>query len=69
MSTEKNQRIHLVETPNGKRLIRAGTKNAAIRHAAKDMIKCSVASQDDLVSALGAGVKVEEAGAEEPEQN
>lgn len=65
--SEKNNRIHLVETPSGKRLIRAATKNGAIRHAAKDIIKCSVATQDELVAAVGAGIKVEDAGAEEQE--
>lgn len=60
-------RIHLVSTPNGTRLVRAVTKNAAIRHAARGLISASVASQDDLVAQLAAGVQVEDAAAVEPE--
>jgi hypothetical protein len=54
-------RIHLVVTPEGRRLIKAGTKNAAIRHAARDLIKCSVASQGELVELVSTGTKVEDA--------
>ena len=67
--SEKNTRIHLVTVGDDKILVKAASKNAAIRHVAKGLMTVRVATQDDLVQALGAGVKVEEAGAEEPEQN
>jgi hypothetical protein len=60
-TTEKKTRIHLVKTPTGNRLVRAATKNAAIRHVAAGLIECSVASQDDLVAQLGADVQIEDA--------
>lgn len=43
------------------RLIRAHSQAQAIRHVAKDY-QAAVAGQDDLVSSLTAGVRVEEAG-------
>jgi hypothetical protein len=45
------------------RLIRAHSQAQAIRHVAKDY-QATVASQDDLVSSLTSGVKVEDAGAD-----
>lgn len=68
MTEPKNHRIHLVVTPAGKRLVRAATKNAAIRHVARGMIECSVASQDELVACLGAGITVEVAAAVEADE-
>lgn len=56
-------RIYRVQTPRGPKLIRAANQSAAIRHASRSMISAEVASQDDLVRMLGAGEKVEDAGA------
>lgn len=45
------------------RLVRAPNQAQALRHIVKPY-KAEVASQDDLIAALGKGVKVEEAKAE-----
>jgi len=45
--------------------IRAATQAQAIRHAARGEYKAAVASQDDIVSMMSAGVKIEEAGKEQ----
>ena len=58
-------RIYLVtdvET-NKHRLIRAGNKAEAIRHAAQTRFDIEVAGRDDLVSLLTSGIPVEMAGA------
>lgn len=57
-------RIYLVRDNayGDQRLIRAGTPAQAVRHAARSQFKVEVASQDDLVAAISAGVVVEEAG-------
>ena len=49
------------------RLVRATTPAQALRHVAQDTFSVAVASQSDLVSALSDGIKVEDAGAEEPQ--
>ena len=64
-------RIYLVRdiATGHQRLIRAGTPAQAVRHAARSQFNVEVASQDDLVAALSAGVSVEEHGfAAEDEQ-
>lgn len=45
------------------RLVRAHNQAQALRHVVRDF-QATVASQDELVAALGAGVKVETAGVE-----
>ena len=45
------------------RLVRAHSQAQAIRHVARDY-RATVAGQDDLVSAVSSGVKVEDAGAD-----
>jgi hypothetical protein len=66
-------RIYSVETTLGidpqvveQRLVRAANVAQAVRHVAAAHITACVASQDDLVRALGAGSKVENAGEDEP---
>ena len=57
------KRIYLVTGPDGnKHLVKATHQAAALRHVADSRYKVDVASQDDLVSAVTAGVKVETAG-------
>ena len=46
------------------RLVRATAQTTARSHVAKDTLTVSVASQDQLVAAVAAGVKVENAGEE-----
>ena len=55
-------RIYLVNGPTGTRLIKATVASQAITHAAKSAFTAKVASQDDLVEALGNGTKVETYG-------
>jgi hypothetical protein len=68
LSEKTKTRIHMVCTQDRTRLVRAATKNAAIRHVAKDIISATVASQNDLVALLSEGVEVEDASPEEGEQ-
>jgi len=62
-------RIYLVQDTETKSnaLVRAANQAQAIRHVARNRLSVTVASQDDLVELLAAGVKVEDAGKDEPE--
>lgn len=62
-------RIYHIESPDTGtiRLVRATNQPAAVRHVARDL-QVRVASQDDLVDALAAGVKVETAGEQAEQQ-
>lgn len=51
--------------PKESRLVRAGSQAQALRHVAAETLAVSLASQQDLVELLGAGVKVDDAKAEE----
>ena len=70
MTTKPNTRIYAV-APNQAgeplRLVRAIHAAQALRHVASDTLTVRVASQDDLISAIAAGAKVEEPRAEAPE--
>jgi len=56
-------RIYLVTANGGATsLIKATVASQAITHAAKQSFTVRVASQDDLVEAIGNGVKVETYG-------
>jgi hypothetical protein len=56
-------RIYLVENINGtNKLVRASAPSQAITHAAKQTFTARVATQDDLVSAMSNGVRVETYG-------
>ena len=57
-------RIYAVQAGNVFRLVEASTKNAALRHVAKDLITVEVANQKTLVGAMTDGIKVEQAGDE-----
>jgi hypothetical protein len=58
-------RIYIVTNgASDPRLVRAPNQAQALRHIVKPY-KAEVASQDALIAALGKGVKVEDAGAEE----
>ena len=61
------QRIYIVGMPNNEiRLIRATVRSQALSHVANSMLNIRVASQEDLVDAIGKGLSVENAKA--PEQ-
>ena len=55
------QRIYIVGHGTEIRLIRASHKAQALAHVAKLLINVNVATQNDLVIALGRGISVESA--------
>lgn len=57
----KHQRIYLVGHGQEMRLVRAAHRAQAINHVARSLINVKVASQDELVHALGMGTTVETA--------
>ena len=64
-------RIYVVLTDTKQHLVRATNKVQAINHIARASITAEVASQDELIAAIGEGVKVENAMADaviDPEQ-
>lgn len=57
-----SQRIYIVGMPNNEvRLIRASVRSQALSHVANSMLTIRVASQEDLVDAIGKGMSVENA--------
>lgn len=66
-------RIYVVKPrkadPATRRLVRAPNSSQAFRHVAEDTIEVALASQADLVELVGAGVKVEDAGAADEAPN
>ena len=60
-----SKRIYLTTDQTGThRLTKATTPSQAVAHHARSTIKVRVASQEDLVTLIAAGTKVEEAGVE-----
>lgn len=53
------RRVYVVRHPSGTRLVRAGSAAQALRHACQDY-RAEVASQEDLIALLPAGVLVED---------
>lgn len=66
MNTKSKTRIYCVSAGNGEidRLVRATSRSQAVGHVARRVYKSRVATQDDLVLAVGAGKKVEDATVE-----
>ena len=62
-----SKRIYIVNGGEQPRLVRAGSRSAAISHVVRTPYTAAVASQDDIVTALGQGIRVEDAGAEDGE--
>jgi hypothetical protein len=58
-------RIYAVQAPDSFRLVEASSKNAALRHVARDVIRVEVANQKTLVGAMQDGIKVERVSLEE----
>lgn len=57
-----SHRIYIVGMPNNEvRLIRASVRSQALSHVANSMLTIRVASQEDLVDAIGKGMSVENA--------
>jgi hypothetical protein len=57
----KQQRIYIVGHGQTIRLIRASHRSQALGHVARSIINVKVASQDELVEALGRQIAVESA--------
>jgi hypothetical protein len=60
------ERIYIVQSSQGTRLIKASLRTQALSHAANSTFTVRVASQDDLVKQLTEGTKIEQYRA--PEQ-
>ncbi len=58
-------RIYKVTYNNNAVLVRASTRSQAVSHVAGKEMAVAVATQDDIVNALQAGAKVEDAKAGE----
>lgn len=56
---QKQHRIYLVGHGTETRLVRAAHRAQAVGHVARSLINVKVASQDELVHALGMGTKIE----------
>ena len=57
-------RIYTVTDGTVERLIRAGNKSQAVRCFAANSITAKVASQDDIIEAVGSGSKIVDATAD-----
>ena len=59
-------RIYLISRTDGtaSAIVRASSQAAAVRHVTRSAYTVRVADQDDLVTAISAGLKVQEAGDE-----
>jgi len=54
------QRVYIVGTHAGDtRLVKAAVRQQALTHVANHLFTVRVATQDDLIDALGKGIKVE----------
>jgi len=60
------KRIYIVGTGQQVRLVRAPNRAQALAHVARATIAVNVASQDDLVKMLTAGIAVEDVSPPEP---
>jgi hypothetical protein len=61
-----NTRIYQVvhKASNTVRLVRATHQASALRHVSSDAYDCSVATQEDIVAAMEAGIRPEDVKAE-----
>lgn len=64
----KQQRIYLVGHGQDVRLVRAAHRAQALGHVARSLINVKVASQDELVTALGKGINIEMATEQDTDQ-
>lgn len=55
------QRIYIVRAPNGIHLVRATVRSQALSHVATSIMNIDFASQEDIVSCMESGIKVENA--------
>ena len=64
-TTKSTNRIYLVGHGKEVRLVRAAHRAQAVGHVARSLINVKVASQDELVTALGHGIAIESAAEQE----
>lgn len=57
----KKQRIYLVGHGQEVRLVRAAHQQQALNHVARSIINVKIADQEELLTAVGKGVSVENA--------
>jgi hypothetical protein len=62
------ERIYIVNSAQGTRLVKANLRQQALSHVANSTFTVRVATQDDLVTQLTAGAKIEQYKAEDGEQ-
>jgi len=60
-------RVYLAEVGDKKRLVRATHPSPVSAHIARDMVKVRVATQDDLLACVKAGIEVETIKGEQQE--
>ena len=59
------ERIYIVHSAQGTRLVKANLRQQALSHAANSTFTVRVATQDDLVKQLSAGTPIEQCKAAE----
>ncbi len=57
----KQKRVYLVGHGDQIRLVRASHRSQALGHVARSIINVKVANQDELITALGKQIQIEEA--------
>lgn len=57
----KQKRVYLVGHGDQIRLVRAAHRSQALGHVARSIINVKVANQDELITALGKQIQIEEA--------
>jgi hypothetical protein len=62
------ERIYIVTSAQGTRLVKANLRSQALSHAAISTFTVRVATQDDLVKQLTAGTKIEQYRAPEQQE-
>lgn len=61
----KKQRIYLVGHGQNIRLVRAAHQQQALNHVARSIINVKIADQEELLTAVGKGISVENARIDE----
>ena len=62
------ERIYIVNSNQGTRLVKANLRQQALSHVANSTFTVRVATQDDLVEQITAGTPIEQYKAEDGEQ-
>jgi len=62
------ERIYIVHGPQGTRLVKASLRQQALSYVANSTFNVHVASQDDLVKHITAGIQIEQYRAPEQQE-